>query len=181
MTYSSEWERYCHEHELRIDPSNSRCAVLGSPSPMSSTEIYTYESQLSMVYNENHNVEILKESTIMTSIKRFWPSKKLIKPMWSKFKKSKLKFKRKKKKSKKKQVLDLNDFKDQTTAAVPARHVSTPLAIPLFAKSCLKNKISQDFNHLLAISKTSLSSQKSSVKSVFDTSSNIHTNATTPN
>ena len=75
MTYSSEWERYCHEHELRIDPSNSRCAVLGSPSPMSSTEIYTYESQLSMVYNENHNVEILKESTIMTSIKRFWPSK----------------------------------------------------------------------------------------------------------
>ncbi|RCK66718.1 hypothetical protein Cantr_02724 [Candida viswanathii] len=179
MPHSTAWENYDASRELAAgDPPNSRCAVLGSPLYSASTDFHTYESQVAMLYNEKPHIEFVKKSGMMTTIKKYLPSKRMLRPMWKKIKP--LKFRLQKKKPKKRQVLDADEFNDET-AVVPARHVSTPLAIPLFSKSCLRSRMSQDFNHLMAASKTSLSSKKSSIKSVFDTSSNIHTNATTPN
>lgn len=180
MPRSMDWERYCDRKELRIDPANSRYAVLGSSMTASSTGSITYESHISMLYDEKPHIEIVKKSSMMKTFKKFWPSRRMFKPMLLKLKASKLKFKRRKFKNK--QVLDLDDFNDQSAVSiVPARHVSTPLAIPLFSRGCLKSRLSEDFYHLMALSKASLSSKKSSIKSVFDTTSIIHTNATTPN
>lgn len=70
----------------------------------------------------------------------------------------------------------------KNTFPVPSRHVCTTLAIPLFSRNCIRPKSTTCARKIvIANSQNSLFSNHSSFKSLFDRTSNISTNATTPN